>query len=64
MFFRGTTQSSGSGLGLYIVKSMLDKLKGEISFESGEGHGTTFKVTIPNQQSDNSAASIQNSASV
>jgi signal transduction histidine kinase len=43
---------------------MLDKLKGEISFESGEGHGTTFKVTIPNQQSDNSAASIQNSESV
>jgi signal transduction histidine kinase len=48
MFFRGTTQSLGSGLGLYIVKSMVDKLKGEIYFESSAGEGTMFRVTIPN----------------
>ena len=48
MFFRGTTQSNGTGLGLYIVKSMVERLKGEISFESKEGKGTTFKVVVPN----------------
>lgn len=48
MFFRGTTQSTGSGLGLYIVKSMLTKLDGKISMESTVLAGTTFLLTIPN----------------
>jgi nitric oxide dioxygenase len=49
MFFRATERSEGSGLGLYIVKSMVEKLKGRISFESTHGRGTTFLVTIPNE---------------
>ncbi len=49
MFFRATEKSSGSGLGLYIVKSMIDKLNGQISFESTINVGTTFLLTIPNQ---------------
>lgn len=49
MFFRATERSEGSGLGLYIVKSMVEKLKGRISFESTLGQGTTFLVTIPNE---------------
>ncbi len=53
MFFRATEKSSGSGLGLYIVKSMVEKLKGKISFESTLGVGTTFLLTIPNQASEN-----------
>jgi signal transduction histidine kinase len=48
MFFRATTRSAGTGLGLYIVKSMVDKLGGEISFESVLNEGTTFQVSIPN----------------
>lgn len=48
MFFRGTTQSTGTGLGLYIVKSMVEKLKGNISFESTLYKGSTFLMTIPN----------------
>jgi signal transduction histidine kinase len=50
MFFRATTRSTGTGLGLYIVKSMVDKLKGQISFESVLNKGTTFKVIIPNHK--------------
>ena len=50
MFFKATTRSTGSGLGLYIVKSMTEKLKGEISFESTVNEGTTFLVTIPNKK--------------
>ncbi len=49
MFFRATERSEGSGLGLYIVKSMVEKLSGKISFESTLNVGTTFLITIPNQ---------------
>ena len=30
MFYRGTDKSLGSGLGLYIVKETLEKLKGHL----------------------------------
>jgi signal transduction histidine kinase len=47
MFYRATEKSKGSGLGLYIVKETLDKLSGNISFQSSYGEGTTFTVVIP-----------------
>ncbi|MCM4156453.1 PAS domain-containing protein [Gramella sp. AN32] len=49
MFYRATKVSKGSGLGLYIVKETLDKLKGTIKVESELGEGTRFIVSIPNQ---------------
>ncbi len=48
MFYRGHQESSGSGLGLFIVKNALEKMSGKIRFESEIGKGTTFYVTIPN----------------
>ncbi|HEX4104010.1 MAG TPA: MASE1 domain-containing protein [Candidatus Paceibacterota bacterium] len=39
--------SEGTGLGLYIVKSVVERLGGSISFESREGEGTSFVVHIP-----------------
>ena len=48
MFFRGTTLSNGSGLGLYILKEILLKLGGTINIISTENIGTSFILKIPN----------------
>jgi two-component system, sensor histidine kinase and response regulator len=48
MFYRANTESSGSGIGLYIVKETVNKLDGDIMLISSEGLGTKFEVTIPN----------------
>jgi PAS domain S-box-containing protein len=47
MFFRGHFTSTGSGLGLYIVKNAVDKLKGRIEIESTYGHSTCFRLYFP-----------------
>ena len=49
MFFRGTENAEGSGLGLYIVKQTVDKMKGQISLESDYGKGTEIVLKVPNQ---------------
>ncbi|HYV93588.1 MAG TPA: HAMP domain-containing sensor histidine kinase [Chitinophagales bacterium] len=48
MFYRVSNASEGSGLGLYIVKEMIEKLDGQIDFHSELGEGTTFNIRIPN----------------
>lgn len=48
MFFRANADSKGSGLGLYIVKSAVEKLGGAITIQSKLGEGTTFDLRIPN----------------
>ncbi|WP_224995462.1 PAS domain-containing sensor histidine kinase [Cesiribacter sp. SM1] len=47
MFFRATDRSEGSGLGLYIVKQTVERLKGKIHIESQEGKGTSVVVFLP-----------------
>ncbi len=47
MFYRGTLQSKGSGLGLYIVKETVAKMNGTIAVESEPGQGSSFLITLP-----------------
>ena len=49
MFYRATALSSGSGLGMYIVKETIEKLGASIHLESELGVGTKITVTIPQQ---------------
>ena len=46
-FFSTKQSGEGSGLGLFIIKEIVDKHGGKISFETQEGQGTTFTVTLP-----------------
>jgi signal transduction histidine kinase len=50
MFYRGSEQPSGSGLGLYIVMETLKMLKGEIKVTSEKNSWTTFSLKIPNSR--------------
>ncbi|PIB35517.1 hypothetical protein BFP72_09000 [Reichenbachiella sp. 5M10] len=47
MFYRATTRSEGSGLGLYMVAEIIAKLGGELQIDSVLGKGSTFTVELP-----------------
>ena len=42
-----TTKSSGMGLGLAIIKNIIENYNGTITFESVPDQGTTFYVHLP-----------------
>ena len=46
MFYRGTSSTSGTGLGLYICKEMLLKMGASFRLESTLGTGTRFSFTL------------------
>jgi signal transduction histidine kinase len=49
MFKRFHSHVEGSGIGLYIIKRIVENHGGSISVESEEGKGSKFKVTLPQQ---------------
>ncbi len=42
-----TTKTSGMGLGLGIIKNIIENYKGTITFETKPGKGSTFRVSLP-----------------
>jgi signal transduction histidine kinase len=42
-----TTKTSGSGLGLAMVKQIIEHHRGTIRFETRDGQGTTFILVLP-----------------
>ncbi|MFH1643288.1 MAG: ATP-binding protein [Patescibacteria group bacterium] len=53
-FFRATNamkiDTEGSGLGLFIVKNIIDAHKGKVSFKSEKNKGTIFSIVLPKEK--------------
>lgn len=45
--FTTKAEAGGSGMGLYIVKTMVSQCGGTLSFETKQNEGTTFTVRLP-----------------
>jgi nitrogen fixation/metabolism regulation signal transduction histidine kinase len=54
-----TTKVQGTGLGLAIIQSVISDHHGTISVSSDEGHGTTFRIELPQRQSARPPAPAQ-----
>jgi signal transduction histidine kinase len=50
MFYRATETRDGTGLGLYLVKEIVDVLGGSIQIQSQLKAGTVFTITLPNRR--------------
>jgi PAS domain S-box-containing protein len=47
MYFRGTNTPEGTGLGLYIVKEIINTMGGNIEVQSELRKGSTFRIRLP-----------------
>jgi signal transduction histidine kinase len=54
---KGSANTEGTGLGLFIVKTIVEAHNGSVAVDSDEGLGTTFTILLP--PSKNSSARIQ-----
>jgi len=55
----GKNQQPGTGLGLYIVKSIVSEMKGEITVKSALGEGSCFTITLPFARIEETAADVE-----
>lgn len=48
MYFRANERAKGNGLGLFIVKKIIEKLRGMVYVQSEYGKGAIFTIFLPN----------------
>ncbi|MGR6087841.1 MAG: sensor histidine kinase [Arcticibacter sp.] len=53
MFFRASSEVTGTGLGLYICKEIMSRIGGTITVDSELGKGTSMHITIPDLEMKN-----------
>jgi two-component system OmpR family sensor kinase len=60
-YYRGSNVAGivGSGIGLYLVKTVVDLHRGRVLLESEEGQGARFTVRLPVSQEANDAAAAK-----
>ncbi len=49
MFYRGTSESIGTGLGLYLCREIIEKFGGKIKVAAEWGKGSTFTIVHPHK---------------
>jgi signal transduction histidine kinase len=42
-----STKSKGTGLGLYVIKKIVEEHQGKVTVESKPGEGTKFEIKLP-----------------
>ena len=48
--FHISSEISGSGIGLYLVKKLIEKNNGSITLESKLNKGTSFTINLPSKK--------------
>lgn len=56
----GRTAYSGTGMGLAICRKIVERHNGTITAESTPGHGTTFIITLPDEQTTKQTRNLSN----
>jgi two-component system sensor histidine kinase DctS len=64
IFERGySTKGPERGIGMYLVRNVIDKGNGQVKIESSEGEGTTIMITFPMKRNGGAAADEEGTTS-